>query len=150
MFSQKKMNTRIALQMQAGFSLIELLIVLTILGLLMAIATPALLQQLGSAKVKTTRIEMGHISGSMDIFFIDIGRYPTQMEGVRALIESPKSAQRNWAGPYLSGKEEALLDPWGNFYQYKFPGQHGQYDLYSFGPEGADADEEAYVTSWSN
>tara|TARA_X000001316_G_C916657_1_gene30934 strand:- start:340 stop:786 length:447 start_codon:yes stop_codon:yes gene_type:complete len=146
-FRAQKSNKTI-LHMQSGFSLIELLIVLTILGLLMAIATPALLQQLGSAKVKTARIEMKHIAGSLDIFFVDIGRYPTQKEGMRVLIEGNQTFQQNWAGPYLSGKEDALLDPWGNFYQYKFPGQHGQYDLYSFGPNGVDADEEAYVTNW--
>lgn len=119
---------------QAGFTLVELLVVLAILGMLVAIATPQVLKYLGRAKVDTAQIEIKNLSTSLDLFLIDVGRYPTQQEGLSALVASPGSLP-SWHGPYL--KDKTLpADPWGHPYQYRIPGQNGEYDLFTLGPDG--------------
>ncbi len=120
---------------QAGFTLIELLVVLAILGLLVAVATPQVLKYLGKAKADTAKIEIKSLSTALDLFLIDVGRYPTQQEGLEALVTNP-GALPSWHGPYL--KTPSLpLDPWGHPYQYRFPGQTGDYDLYTLNAEGS-------------
>lgn len=125
----------------AGFTLIELLVVLAILGMLAAIATPQVLKYLGSAKLDTTRIEIANIGTALDMFLVDNGRYPTQQEGLDALTSNPQGLP-TWRGPYVKSKG-APLDPWGRAYQYRIPGQHGPYDLYSLGPDGNGTDTQA-------
>ncbi len=120
---------------QAGFTLIELLVVLAILGLLVAVATPQVLKYLGKAKADTAKIEIKSLSTALDLFLIDVGRYPTQQEGLEALVANP-GALPSWHGPYLK-TGSVPLDPWGHPYQYRFPGQNGDYDLYTLSPDGS-------------
>lgn len=121
---------------QAGFTLVELLVVLAILGLLVAIASPQVLKYLSRAKVDTTAIEIKSLSTALDLFLVDNGRYPTQQEGLQALVANP-GGLASWAGPYLKSSAGVPLDPWGHAYQYRFPGQIGEYDLFSNGPDGS-------------
>jgi general secretion pathway protein G len=122
---------------QAGFSLVELLVVLVILGLLAALATPQVLKYLSRAKVDTARIEMKNMATALDFFLLDVGRYPTQQEGLQALVTSP-GGLAPWHGPYLKTNTGGPpLDPWGHAYQYRFPGQNGDYDLFTIGPDNS-------------
>lgn len=122
---------------QAGFTLIELLVVLAILGLLVAVVTPQVLKYLGKAKADTAKIEIKSMSTALDLFLIDVGRYPTQQEGLEALVTNP-GALPSWHGPYL--KTASLpLDPWGHPYQYRIPGQNGDYDLFTLNADGSPA-----------
>jgi general secretion pathway protein G len=121
---------------QAGFTLLELLVVLTILGLLAAIAGPQVLKYLGSSRSQTAKVQIQNIVASLELFYLDIGRYPADAEGLKALVEAPPSLT-NWNGPYLS-KVEALIDPWSNPYQYRSPGRQGKVDVFSLGNDGAE------------
>ncbi|MDJ0951177.1 MAG: type II secretion system major pseudopilin GspG [Alphaproteobacteria bacterium] len=123
----------------AGFTLLELLVVLVILVLLAALAVPEVMKYVGRAKTDTARIEVQNISSALDLYVLDTGRYPTQEEGLVALVEQPASAQR-WDGPYLK-KREMLLDPWGNAYAYRIPGQRGKFDLFSLGADATEGGE---------
>jgi general secretion pathway protein G len=115
---------------QDGFTLLELMVVVVILGMLAAIATPQVLKYLGGAKNDTARIQIASLGTVLDLYKLQTGGYPTSAEGLVALIERPASA-RNWNGPYA--KKENLTDPWGTPYRYAYPGQHGEYDLFSLG-----------------
>jgi len=131
-----------------GFTLVELLVVLAILGLLAAIATPQVIKHLGHAKVQTTRMEIKNIGVALDLFRIDVGRYPKQEEGLEALLKQPTSLDA-WKGPYLD-KQVNLNDPWGTPYVYRIPGQHGEYDLMSYGADKTEGGtgEDADITNW--
>lgn len=120
---------------QAGFTLIELLVVLAILGLMIAVVTPQVMKYLGRAKVDTARIEMKNMETALDLYMIDVGRYPTQQEGLEALVKNP-GAVPGWNGPYLK-TTQVPADPWGHDYQYRIPGQQGDYDLYTLGPDNS-------------
>jgi general secretion pathway protein G len=126
---------------EAGFTLVELLVVLAILGLLVAVATPQVLKYLGRAKVDTARIEMKSLSTALDLYMIDVGRYPTQQEGLAVLVSNVDNVP-SWHGPYLKS-DKLPLDPWGHPYQYRIPGQHGDYDLYTLGPDGNGNEQSA-------
>ena len=119
---------------EAGFTLVELLVVLAILGLLVALATPQVLKYLAKSKVDTARIEMANLGTSLDLFLIDNGRYPTQQEGLQALVINPGSLP-GWHGPYIKTRSGMPLDPWGHAYQYRIPGQSAEYDLFTIGPD---------------
>jgi general secretion pathway protein G len=118
----------------AGFTLIELLVVLAILGLLAAIAVPQVLKYLGRAKEDVVNVQVQSLETSLDLFKLDIGRYPTDQEGLNALVQKPAGLDQ-WNGPYVT-KAASLIDPWGRPYVYRQPGQTGDYDLYSLGPNG--------------
>jgi general secretion pathway protein G len=118
-----------------GFTLLELMVVLVVLGLLASIAAPQVMKHLGKAKHQTARIQVEALSASLDYFFIDMGRYPTQEEGLKALVEPVPGGK--WDGPYLK-KRESLIDPWGVPYQYRIPGKAGKYDVYTLGADGKD------------
>ncbi len=133
---------------QAGYTLVELLVVLAILGLLVAIAAPRLISYLGSAKADTAKIQVEKLGTVLDLYHLEIGRYPTDQEGLQALVDRPTQLD-TWNGPYLKNRE-ALTDPWNRAYVYRFPGQHGDYDLYSLGADGREGGdgENRDITSW--
>lgn len=131
-----------------GYTLVELLVVLGILALLTSVAVPMYLNHLSKSKMRTADIQIDRLGAILDAYLLDVGRYPTQEEGLEALVSAPPGVDR-WAGPYLMNKE-ALTDPWGAPYHYQSPGQHGRYDLYSLGADGTEGGdgEDADVTSW--
>jgi general secretion pathway protein G len=133
---------------EAGYTLMELLVVLAILGLLAAIATPMVLHYLDSAKVSTAKTEVSNLEAGLDLYKYDVGRYPTTGEGLQALVVAPEGAD-NWNGPYVK-KTTKLSDPWGHPYNYRFPGTHAEYDLYSYGahPDQAKSDEKPPISNW--
>jgi general secretion pathway protein G len=134
-------------QRAAGFTLIELMIVLFILGLLAALVAPRLMGRVGKAKQKSAQAQLQMLGTALDLYHLDVGRYPTEGEGLKALFHKPDTAAA-WAGPYLN--KEVPKDPWGRDYVYKFPGEHGSYDLYSLGADGQPGGEgeNADVTNW--
>lgn len=136
------------LRRQGGFTLIELLIVLAILGLLAAIAVPQVMKYLSRAKTQTAQLQVKQLGSVLDLYRLEVGHYPTDQEGLKALVEKPPGVEL-WNGPYLKNRE-ALTDPWGRPYGYKSPGQHGEYDLYSLGADGQEGGEgeDKDVTSW--
>ncbi len=133
---------------EAGFTLLELLVVLTIIGLLAAVAVPPVMRYLSRAKSDTAEIQVQNLAVAVDLFHLDVGRYPSQQEGLRALVERPSGAER-WDGPYVT-REQSLTDPWGQAYLYRFPGQEGAFDLYTLGADQAAGgeDENRDVGNW--
>jgi general secretion pathway protein G len=142
------MQTRSVHARKNGFTLVELLVVLAILGLLVALAAPRVMKYLGSARTDTARIQIEKLSGVLDLYRLEIGRYPTEQEGLLALVEKPPQGD-NWNGPYLKNRE-SLIDPWGQPYGYHSPGQHGEFDLYTLGADGKEGGDGADkdVTNW--
>ena len=131
-----------------GYTLVELLVVLAILSLLVALAAPRVIKYLSGAKTDTARIQIQKLSGVLDLYRLEVGRYPTDDEGLQALVERPSHAEI-WNGPYLKNKD-ALIDAWGRPYIYRSPGQHGDYDLYTLGADGREGGEgeDRDLTSW--
>jgi general secretion pathway protein G len=132
-----------------GFTLIEMMVVLVIIGLLMALVGPRFIRQEEKAKVRATRAQIELLGTALDTFRLDVGRYPTTQEGLPALRTRPFGLDR-WDGPYL--KKEVPNDPWGRPYQYRSPGQSGSYDLFSYGADGSpggDGDGRD-ITSWES
>lgn len=121
---------------EAGFTLLELLVVLAILGLLAAIVAPQVLHYLGASRSQTAKVQVENIGAALEEFQLDIGRYPSQEEGLTALVQAPPGVN-NWNGPYLK-KPSALTDPWGQRYLYKIPGQHSEADVYTLGSDHAE------------
>jgi general secretion pathway protein G len=121
---------------QHGFTLLELLVVLAILGLLIGLVAPRALSLLGSSKQKIAHIDIERIAGNLDIYKLDVGTYPTSDQGLQALIARPSGVER-WNGPYIKG-DKVPEDPWGHPFVYRFPSQRQglDYDLYSLGPTG--------------
>lgn len=134
---------------QRGFSLMELLIVMVILGLIAASVGPTLYKRIAPAKQTAARDQIQSFSTALDNFFIDAGRYPTTQEGLAALRKKPEGAAK-WEGPYL--KKEIPTDPWGNAYVYKAPGRSGGYEITSYGADGAEGGEEENrdINSWES
>lgn len=133
---------------QRGFSLLELLVVLVILGLLAGLVGPQVMKHLDTAKSKTATLQMEELSAALDLYRLEVGRYPNTTEGLNALIEAPASAT-SWNGPYLR-KKVVRLDPWGYPYVYESPGEHHDYDLSSLGADnqpGGDG-ENRDINSW--
>ncbi len=122
-----------------GFTLIELLVVLVILGLLAGIAGPRVMKALGGAKSDSAKIQIEEFGAALDMYHLEVGRYPSSDEGLESLVKAPSNAGK-WNGPYLK-KNQVPPDPWGNPYQYKAPGQHGEFDLYSLGADNAEGGE---------
>ncbi len=132
-----------------GFTLIELLVVIIIIGLLAALVGPKFFGKVGGAKLKTAKAQIGMFETALDTFRLDVGRYPTTDEGLKALREKPGNVT-GWEGPYLP--KEIPNDPWGKAYVYKCPGDHGEYDITSFGLDGAEGGEgeNQDVVSWKD
>jgi general secretion pathway protein G len=133
---------------QAGFTLIELLVVLVILGLLAGLVGPKVLGYLDSSRSKTAHLQIEELGAALDLYKLDNGGYPDSSQGLAALVTAPAGASR-WHGPYLA-KGKLPDDPWGHPYHYRRPGQHGDYDLFSYGSDDKEGGEgEAQdVTSW--
>jgi general secretion pathway protein G len=119
---------------QRGFTLIEMLVVITIIGLIMALVGPRVLNYLSESRVKAARIQIQSFSSALDLFYLDAGRYPTNSEGLTALVR-PVSGIAAWNGPYLKGGN-VPNDPWGHPYIYKFGGERSAYEIMSLGSEG--------------
>jgi general secretion pathway protein G len=134
---------------RSGFTLIELMLVLVILATLAAIVVPKFTGQSKRAKIVATQTQIAQFGTALDAFEIAVSRYPTTTEGLLVLLVAPTSDPGEWNGPYLS-KSTVPLDPWGNEYQYRCPGQYNPdgYDLYSFGPDGKLGGDDD-ITNWS-
>ena len=130
-----------------GFTLIEMLVVIAIIALLAGLVGPAVMDRLGGAKSKTAGIQIADLDKSLELFKLDVGRYPTNAEGLQALVAKPASAN-GWNGPYLKGGLPS--DPWGNAYRYRHPGEHGEYDIFSYGADGQPGGDatNADITNW--
>lgn len=131
-----------------GFTLLEILVVLVILGLLASLVGPQVFKQLSSSKSKTASLQIEELSSALDLYRLEVGGYPTSEQGLDALINKPANIDK-WNGPYLK-KSIIRDDPWGNAYIYVFPGEHGEFDLYSLGAdkqEGGEG-ENKDVRSW--
>jgi general secretion pathway protein G len=133
---------------EGGFTLVELLVVMAILGLLAALAVPRLVHFLEYAKADTARLQVDKLGGVLDLYHLEVGRYPAAEEGLKALVEAPAQVEK-WTGPYLKNRQ-ALMDPWGHPYVYRFPGEHGDYDLYSLGADGKEGGggKDADIANW--
>lgn len=134
---------------EAGFTLLEVLVVLVVLGLIAAVfAGPRIFQYLGTAKVEAAKVQIERISSALDLYRLEVGSYPSEDEGLEALLVEPAGV-RGWNGPYLR-KKEALMDPWGRPFNYRSPGEHGEYDLYTLGADNAEGGEgeNRDSTSW--
>lgn len=130
-----------------GFTLLELLVVMVIIGLLAGIVAPQYFAQLGKSNTKVARAQIEAFGQALDQYRLDVGQYPNTEQGLLALRQVPQQVPR-WQGPYL--KRDVPLDPWGRPYQYRAPGQHGDYDLVSLGADGQPGGdgEAADVNSW--
>ncbi len=133
---------------QSGFTLLELLVVLGIIAMLAGIVGPQVMKHMGESKTKAAKVQIEDLSATIDMYKLDVGTYPTTNEGLNALIESPNTAKR-WNGPYLQ-KSKVPLDPWQNEYHYLSPGEHGKFDLYSYGADAKEGGEgeDQDVVSW--
>ena len=131
-----------------GFTLLEMLVVLAIMGLLAAIIAPQVLKYLGTSRSQTAKVQIQNVDAALQLFRLDVGRFPTQEESLGALVTAPSTAP-GWNGPYLQ-KSAALNDPWGTPYVYKIPGKHGEIDVYSLGSDKAEGGtgEAADVGNW--
>ena len=145
MSSDKK---RSCLRGRAGFTLIELMVVMIILGLLAALVVPRMFGKLGKAKTHAAYAQIELFGTALDSYRLDVGKYPTTSEGLEALL-SPASGDEDWNGPYLN-KNEIPLDPWNNPYHYESPGKFGDYDLYSYGADNSAGGEgeDKDIVSW--
>jgi general secretion pathway protein G len=131
-----------------GFTLVELLVVLAILGLLAGLVGPQVMKFLGSSKTKTAHLQIEDLSATLDLYRLEVGSYPSTSVGLEALVSDPGNTP-NWNGPYLK-KAQVPKDPWGNDYQYRSPGQNGPYDIWSLGADGRDGGEgeNQDIKSW--
>jgi general secretion pathway protein G len=132
---------------KSGFTLVELLVVLAILGLLAGLVGPRVLNQLGGAKTKTAAVQIKELEQAAELFKLDVGRFPTSQEGLQGLVTQPAGVN-GWNGPYL--RKGLPADPWGNPYRYENPGKHGEIDIYSLGADNAPggAAENADIGNW--
>jgi len=130
-----------------GFTLLELLVVMVILGLLAGYVAPKYFGQVGKSEVKVARAQIDAFDKALDQYRLDTGHYPNTAQGMSALMTKPAN-EPNWQGPYL--KKALPPDPWGNAYQYRQPGERGEYDLYSYGKDGqpGGSGEAADIANW--
>jgi general secretion pathway protein G len=119
---------------ERGFTLVEMLVVITIIGLIMALVGPRVLNYLSESKVKAARIQIESFSSALDLFYLDNGRYPSSSEGLPALVQRPANSLA-WNGPYLK-TSSVPADPWGRPYKYRSPADHAPYEITSAGPSG--------------
>jgi general secretion pathway protein G len=120
-------------KIQTGFTLLELLVVMVIIGLLAGFVAPRFFSQIGQSEVKTVRAQIDAFEKALDQYRLDTQHYPSVEQGLAALVQAPDGETR-WSGPYL--RKAVPLDPWGHPYTYRYPGEHGEYDIYSLGRDG--------------
>jgi len=130
-----------------GFTLLELLVVMVIIGLLAGYVGPRLFSQIGKSETKAAKAQINALESALDQYRLDTGRYPSTEQGLAALMVKPANENR-WAGPYL--RKNIPDDPWGKPYLYKQPGEHGEFDLFSYGKDGAPGGtgDAADVVNW--
>lgn len=134
-----------ALEQDAGFTLLELLVVLGIIAMLATVAAPQVLKYMGKARTETAKAQISAISTALELYALDNGTFPSAQMGLNALVQAPQNAA-GWKGPYLK-RSDGLIDPWGHPYQYRFPGQNGgQPQVFSLGrdnvPNGTGEDQD--------
>jgi general secretion pathway protein G len=141
-------NKKNKLRCRRGFTLIELMVVMVILGLMAALVVPRMFGNVAKAKQKAAYSQIELFGTALDTFYLDVGRYPTSSEGLESLLSNPSGVD-TWTGPYLK-KSEIPPDPWGSPYQYQSPGSHGDYDLFSLGADKSDGGEgeNQDIVSW--
>lgn len=134
-------------QAAAGFTLLELLVVMVIIGLLVGYVAPQYFKQVGKSEVKTAKAQIDSFGKALDQYRLDTGHYPTTEQGLASLVDKP-SNEPKWDGPYL--KKGVPPDPWGTAYIYKKPGDHGEYDIISYGKDGVagGTGEAADIGNW--
>jgi len=134
---------------EKGFTLIEILIVMVIIGLLAALVAPRMFGKVGKSKQKAAKAQISLFETALDTYRLDVGKYPTSDMGLKALREKPEDVEK-WDGPYLP--KDIPLDPWGNAYEYRSPGDHGEYDILSYGADGSPGgeNEDADIVSWKD
>jgi general secretion pathway protein G len=144
--SRRRFVRRIA---EGGFTLVEMLVVISIIGLIMALVGPRVLNYLTESKLKAAKIQIESLTSALDLYALDTGQYPSNSEGLEALMQRPGSVA-SWNGPYLKGNA-VPKDPWGKSYVYRSPGQHGAYDILSYGADGQEGGTGAAadITSWT-
>lgn len=144
----RKKHRRSKSSSEAGFTLIELLVVMVILVLLASLVAPRVIGYLGSSRTKAAKVQIESLGSSLELFKLDTGRYPSEREGLTALV-SNSGRIPNWNGPYLK-KDRVPADPWGQPYHYRYPGQRGVFDIYSLGADGKEGGtgEDQDVASW--
>ena len=132
---------------QRGFTLLELLVVMVIIGLLAAYVAPRYFSQVGRSEVRSAQAQIASLRSALDTYRLDMGSYPTTEQGLAALTTRPANAVK-WNGPYM--QRAVPPDPWGKPYQYRSPGEHGEYDLLSLGKDGqpGGSGEAADIKSW--
>jgi general secretion pathway protein G len=132
----------------SGFTLLEILVVLVILGLMASLVGPQVFKQLSGSKTKAAALQIQELSSALDLYRLELGRYPSSDQGLEALITKPNNVD-GWNGPYLK-KNVIRKDPWGNEFHYSAPGQHGEFDLWSLGGDNRDGGdgEDRDVRSW--
>lgn len=135
--------------LERGFTLVEMLVVISIIALIMALVGPRVLNFLGELKVKAAKIQIESLESALDLYALDTGQYPSSSDGLDALMHRPSGAT-SWGGPYLKGNV-VPNDPWGRPYIYRSPGEHGPYDIVSNGANGQEGDNGAGtgINSWS-
>ena len=133
---------------QFGFTLLELLVVLGIIAMLAGIVGPQVMKHMGESKTKAAKVQIEDLSATLDMYKLDAGSYPTTDQGLQALVEAPANV-KHWNGPYLS-KSKIPLDPWQHDYHYVFPGDHGKFDIFSYGSDDKEGGtgEDQDVVSW--
>ena len=133
---------------EAGYTLIELLVVLAILGFSRPSRRRWSFITSTAPRSRTAKTEVSNISAGLDLYKMDVGRYPTTQQGLEALMKAPEGAD-NWNGPYIK-KTTKLNDPWGHPYNYRSPGQYSEFDLYSYGPKGDEGNTGAkpLIANW--
>jgi general secretion pathway protein G len=128
---------------EAGFTLVEMLVVITIIGLIMGLVGPRVLNYLAESKVKTAKIQIESLSAAIDLYYLDNGHYPGASDGLDALVRRP-AGDEGWNGPYLKS-QNTPADPWGHPYIYKVPGEHAPYEIASYGPAGPQGGDAAHL-----
>lgn len=141
-------NCRMFAPTARGFSLLELLVVIVILGLIASVVAPNLLGKVAGAKVKTAMVQVEDLSAAMELYYLDVGSYPSEKQGFDALLRAPEEVS-NWRGPYLK-KNKIPIDPWGMPYLYRSPGSFAPFEIWSYGADkqSGGEGEHADIESW--